>query len=182
MCSWGAPHKGGKFYKGVPSDTPWNKDLLWRKHVAKETTQMKINLNELPDFKKDRKRVPRMKMGITGTLIPDTTPRHANSSMNAADQYESLSEYSARSRGKSSASSSSTSSMSSYTTCSSTTSSVRMARLQKSIDDKTLMIEQQARSEIQVLRAAMEAETKRRERAEKRLDMICAKIGIEGEI
>ena len=101
MCSWGSPHKGGKFYKGAPADTPWNKDLLWQKHVAKETTQMKYILGQLPETlntKKQKRHAPRMKMGLTGTLIPDGTPRLA-SDRNIGTSTEaapSLAEYTSR--------------------------------------------------------------------------------------
>ena len=51
-------------------------DLLWRYHVSKETKQMKVNNGELPlNESAKRLKAQKMKLGITGTLIPDCTPR-----------------------------------------------------------------------------------------------------------
>merc|ERR1712224_247154 len=40
MTSFGKPKVGGKFYYGDPRDTPWNRDLLYKKFVAKEAMDM----------------------------------------------------------------------------------------------------------------------------------------------
>lgn len=54
-------------------------DLLWRYHVTKEDKQEKVNLGErLPNGATVKRRQERMVMGMTGTLIPNITPRQNN--------------------------------------------------------------------------------------------------------
>lgn len=65
-----------------------SQDLLWRYHVAKEDKQEQIHGGERqPSDATVKRRQERMVMGVTGTLIPDITPRPYNLSPSQQQQH-----------------------------------------------------------------------------------------------
>lgn len=93
MTSWGKKGVvGEKFYKGNKDDLPTVQDLLWRKHVRHETAQLQ---REPGAFEAEHnanvavsaaasKNPPRMRMGVTGTLIPSIAPLDTSGILNTA--------------------------------------------------------------------------------------------------
>lgn len=228
MTSWGkkaGPGQGQeKFYKGAKDDLPTVQDLLWRKHVKHETAQLS---REPTAFEEEHnanvsvsaaasKNPPRMRMGVTGTLIPSLAPldtagiltarsRGAQSSRRvppifgserggggsatarssalvSARSHGSLTSRSSRSSCSSRSSASSRSrGTSAYdelgrtpSECSGTSSlsSRAMADLRATIKAETQNMQRVASQEIAVLRDAMQAEARRREEAERKIDQL----------
>ena len=108
MPSWGK--KGAataKFYKGGKSDTAWNKDLLWRGYVKRETEQyaqpagMEVPMRDVgvAVSAAASKNPPRMRMGVTGTLIPAVAPPDASQMARSAVPALQLSARSSSNRG-----------------------------------------------------------------------------------
>ncbi|DBA04906.1 TPA: hypothetical protein N0F65_006908 [Lagenidium giganteum] len=188
--SWGSNQKIDKFYKGAQSDTPWNKDLLWRYHVSKESKQAKVQLS--PHRSPTQQQQPRMKMGITGTLIPDITPRYDAVGMERgsltsssgrrllglapqpADMFETQSVASRARSHRSSASSSSLSSSSSL-------GSIRMNEVQEILENQSRLLKEKTSEEINVMRYALLEEARKREAAEKKIHYLCEKLGIDDQ-
>jgi hypothetical protein len=93
MTSWGKKGVvGEKFYKGNKDDLPTVQDLLWRKHVRHEAAQLQ---REPGAFEAEHnanvavsaaasKNPPRMRMGVTGTLIPSIAPLDTSGILNTA--------------------------------------------------------------------------------------------------
>ena len=209
MTSWGK--KGAataKFYKGVKGDTAWNKDLLWRGYVKRETEQYAQPAGmdvPMPDVgvavsAAASKNPPRMRMGVTGTLIPAVAPPDASQMARSAVPALRLSARSSSNRGDLSARSalSSRSAVSSHSAISSRSalssrsvlsslgrapseysvgssiSSRAMEDLRDTIRRETQNMQAIARKEIDCLREAMHEETRRREQAERRIDELSA--------
>ena len=235
MTSWGkkaGPGQGhAKFYKGAKDDLPTVQDLLWRNHVKHETAQ----LNREPTaFEQEHnanvsvsaaasKNPPRMRMGVTGTLIPSIAPLDTTGILTARSRAPQSSRrvppifgsergggvtmtarssalVSARSCGTSLTSRSSRSSSSSRSSASSRSrgssaydelrspseysgtsslSSRAMADLRATIKEETQNMQRIASQEIAVLRDAMQAEAKRREEAERKIDQLTKLLSAE---
>jgi hypothetical protein len=184
MCSWGKGTAEGKFYKGVKNDSPWNKDLLWRNYVGKEELQLKQHQNnELAVIDiaagASSKHPPRMRMGVTGTFIPDDVPPVMKSCASVASSRRS-SARSARSGGgrsvrsarSGSSNGSAMSSRYSDYSISSSLSSRQMEELRETIQNETKQMQQIASREIESLKEAMKAEAGRREAAERKIELL----------
>eukprot|EP00937_MAST-01D_sp_MAST-1D-sp2_P005039 g5039.t1 len=196
-----------KFYRGKKGDTAWNNDLLWRMYVRNEAAQLTKPAGEeftMPDMgvavsPAASKNPPRMRMGVTGSLIPVVAPPSAEdlAARSAVAAVPRL-QLSARSSGAgnrsarsalSSRSSRSALSSRSTLTARSAMSSLRapseysvgssissraMADLRETIKRETQNMQSIARKEIAALREAMEEETRRREQAERKIDKLTA--------
>ncbi|EQC37522.1 hypothetical protein SDRG_05125 [Saprolegnia diclina VS20] len=168
MCSWGSSTQQAKFYKGTLADTPWNQDLLWRCHVAKEDIQTKAHDGELPptDAMK-RLRGQRMKLGVTGTLIPDVTPRVqtivGRRPASSSGQSRSTSSFCSRS---------------SLSPASSTYSMESTLSLQHRLEAKVQAETAKVTSQLASLQAELRDEARQRQAAERTILLLCAKLHV----
>lgn len=178
---------------------PWwrlllEQDLLWRYHVAKEHKQERVNEGELPPSDAGlKRRQQRMVMGITGTLIPAATPRclppdsglHLHSASiedrsllrssssqrvlhgapEASELPLTLRRSSSRARSRTGSSLSSSSSL----------SSIGSLRLQEMIASQ---VQDTASSQLRDVRRALEEETRRREAADRKIQLLCERLGL----
>jgi hypothetical protein len=169
-------------------------DLLWRYHVTKEHKQERVNEGELPLSDTGlKRRQQRMVMGITGTLIPAVTPRclppddrvhvhrasmgdqsllQSSSSQRelhgapeASDLPLTLRRSLSRARSRAGSSLSSSSSL----------SSIGSLRLQEMIASQ---VQDTASRQLDDVRRALEEETRRREAADRKIQLLCEKLGL----
>jgi hypothetical protein len=175
MASFGKATSQGKFYTGNKNETPWNKDLQWQKHIGKEESGV-------GSARSDRSGAVSTRLGVTGAFISESEMGSGRSGRvpSLALVASSRSRQSARS-GRSQASGSitnrSASSMASSSFSSaSSLSSRQMAELKETIKAETRSMQELASKEISTLREAMALESKRREDAEKKIEMLTSML------
>ncbi|KDO26246.1 hypothetical protein SPRG_08321 [Saprolegnia parasitica CBS 223.65] len=174
MCSWGSSTQQAKFYKGALADTPWNKDLLWRHQVAKEITQTKVHDGELPPTDATKRlRAQRMKMGVTGTLVPDVTPR----ALALASRPRTATSFSGRSR---SSSIGSRSSLTASTSSMASTLSLQH-RLEAKVEAETAKVAAATQRQLASLQAELREEARQRKAAERTIHLLCAKLNVRDQ-
>ncbi|OQR86194.1 hypothetical protein ACHHYP_10853 [Achlya hypogyna] len=174
MCAWGSSTRKSKFHKGAVADTPWNNDLLWRHHVFKETVQAKVDAGELPPTEAaKRQRAQRVKLGVTGTLVPDVTPRVPTT----LSQLSRPASSSAWGRSRHTAS---TPSLSSRATSSSGRSSTTpsLQALEAKVEAEAARLAAATQRELAVLKKQLAEEARQRKAAEQTIHLLCAKLGV----
>ncbi|KAF1323874.1 hypothetical protein FI667_g6583, partial [Globisporangium splendens] len=181
-------------------------DLLWRYHVAKEDKQEKINMGDmLPNDAAIKRRQERMIMGMTGTLIPDITPRQNNLSGHIgvssvalerglsrsssskrslhAVAYDSGDTRSITSKARSTSKTESVcSSRSGSSTALSTSSlmrSIRLQDVQEILESQSRLLKEKTDEQISGMRNALMEEARKREEAERKIHFLCEKLGIK---
>lgn len=185
--------------------------MLWRYHVAKEDTQVKVNQGErLPSDATIKRRQERMIMGMTGTLIPDITPRqsHHGESVSIAalhdrsllasssgkrlllhasngfptghgDVRASVSRSGGARSHKTESVCSRSSSSSSLASSSSTRSLLRLTDVQEILESQSRLLRAKTDEELRGMRSALQEEARKREDAERKIQFLCEKLGIQ---
>lgn len=181
-------------------------DLLWRYHVAKEHKQERVNDGGLqPSDAALKRRQQRMVMGITGTLIPAVTPRQTrpneaettcggvSATTTGGDRHQLRSSSSQRPLARSPTTwlppdrdcssqlsltrspSRARSRTGSVLSTSSSLSSIGSLRLQEMIASQ---VQDTASGQIDSARRALEKETRKREAADRKIQLLCEKLGL----
>lgn len=182
-------------------------DLLWRYHVGKEDKQEQINVGDrLPSNATVKRRQERMVMGMTGTLIPDITPRQSSclplahqqsvlygsgthtllasasgtrlqAASSATRSQASRGDFGARKTAESVRSSAS-SSTHTLVSSSSTRSLVRLQDVQEILESQSRLLREKTDEELRSMRSALHEEARKREDAERKIQFLCEKLGI----
>ncbi|TMW64969.1 hypothetical protein Poli38472_009136 [Pythium oligandrum] len=126
-------------------------------------------------------------MGITGSLIPDFTPRYEEPALvpSHSQQQIALGERLAvfsRARSRTSSGSrslKSSRSSSSLSSSSSLRSVVRLQDVQELLESQSRLLKEKTDVEIVAMRHALQDEARKREEAERKIHFLCEKLGIE---